>query len=340
MKISFLRLADPAFLPEKFRDAVVAIGNFDGVHRGHQTVLQCALDEAKKRGKPAIVLTFEPHPRTFLKPESPVDRLTGAAEKAEIFRWAGFDAVIEQVFTNELASCKMNVFIKKILLGTLAVNSVVTGENFHFGYQRQGNSAFLQQAGQKLGFGVHVVDRLRDASGTVISSSRIRALLRKGLVKEAAGLLGYRYTVTAQVIRGSALGCTLGFPTANMSLPPQTSLRLGIYAVRFRSSIGKVYNGVANFGFRPTINKTPEPLLETYIFDMYQNLYDEKCSVSFFSFIRREKKFDGLDLLMARMYKDEAEARMTLAFARPLSLLDDYLTSDSRHDPDEADLFV
>jgi len=330
MKMPFLRLADFALLPVRLKGSVVAIGNFDGVHRGHQAVLQCALDRAEKSDKPAVVLTFEPHPRTLFRPDDPVDRLTPAAEKAEIFRLMGFNAVVEQAFTRKFAACAAETFVENVLCGVLHVNSVVAGDNFYFGYKRRGNPVFLQQAGKRLGFHVNIVDALRDEGGEVVSSSRIRALLGKGAVEEVAGLLGYHYTVSAEVIHGAALGRSLGFPTANMALPSQTNLALGIYAVRFRCASGKIYDGVANFGRRPTVNEVAEPLLETYVFDFSGNLYGETCSVSFFSFIREEKKFYGLDSLVAQMRQDEAEARAVLAEVRPLSPLDRHFTFENR----------
>jgi len=330
MKIPFLRLADPAFLPEYLKGAVVAIGNFDGVHCGHQAVLQAALDQAQKYSKPAIVLTFEPHPRTVFNPSRPMNRLTPAMDKAEIFRLLGFDAVIEQAFTCEFAACTAEAFVNDILSGLLGGSGVVTGDNFHFGYKRQGSPVFLQQAGKRFAFRVRVVDALRDKGGEVVSSSRIRALLGKGGVEKAAELLGYRYTISAKVVHGAALGRRLGFPTANVVLASQVNLAFGIYAVRFRRANGRIYDGVASFGCRPTVNETAEPLLETCVFDFSADLYDENCSVSFFSFLREEKKFDGFDPLIAQMHQDEAEARAVLAEARPLSLLDRHVTFENR----------
>lgn len=330
MKKHFLRLAGPDLLPESLKGAVVAIGNFDGVHRGHQVVLQSALDQARKLGRPAIVLTFEPHPRTLFNPADPISRLTSANEKAEIFRLMGFDAVIEQAFTHEFAACTAEAFVEDVLCGLLGVSSVVTGDNFYFGHKRRGSPVFLQKTGKRLGFGVHIVDAVKGRDGKVISSSLIRTLLQQGAVEEAAELLGYHYTVSAEVVHGSALGRTLGFPTANMALALQKNLALGIYAVRFRCPNGKIYDGMASFGHRPTINEVIEPVLETYIFDFSDDLYGKTCSVSFFSFLREEKKFDGLEPLIAQMHRDKAEARIILAKAGPFSALDRHLTFENQ----------
>lgn len=325
MKYSFERLADLQQFDARLKSAVVAIGNFDGVHRGHQQVLQKALDQAHMIGKPAIVLTFEPHPRTFFKPQEPVDRLTSAAEKAEILRLMGFDAVIEQAFTADFAALSADNFVRNIICGKIAATCVVTGDNFHFGAKRSGNPQFLQNMGTEYGFDVCVVDAFADEGGSIISSSRVRTLLRDGKVEEAAGLLGYHYTVRAPVIHGAALGRSLGFPTANMQLPPETNLKFGVYAVRFRRADGSLNSGVASFGRRPTVNALETPILETFLFDFSDDLYGEICSVSFFSRLRGELKFDGLDPLIAQMQLDEAEARSILNSAKPLGTLDRHL---------------
>ncbi|RCL00547.1 MAG: FMN adenylyltransferase [Candidatus Tokpelaia sp. JSC189] len=330
MKRQFLCLSRSAFLPGKLKGAVVAIGNFDGVHRGHQIVLQCALDKARELGRPAIVLTFEPHPRTVFSPNESVSRLTSPDEKAEIFRLMGFEAVIEQAFTWEFAACTAGAFVEDILCGRMKVSSIVIGDNFYFGYKRQGSPDFLQQIGKKIGLSINIVDSVKDRDGQVISSSRIRTLLQHSAIEEASELLGYHHTVSAEVVHGSAFGRILGFPTANMALTSQKNLALGIYAVRFRCPDGKIYDGVASFGHRPTVNETVEPVLETYIFDFSSDLYGKICSVSFFSFLRGEKKFDNLDLLIAQMHRDEAKARAVLEKIRPLSILDRNFTFENK----------
>jgi len=309
-------------LPAHLRGGVVAIGNFDGVHRGHLSVLERALAEARHRGVPALVLTFEPHPRKVFRPETPLFVLTPPPMKAQLLSRLGFAALVEQPFTRDFASLSAEAFVTEVLEKCLGISHAVTGFDFHFGKDRQGGPAFLMAAGERHGFGVTLVDAFRDEGAEVVSSSRVRSLLGEGHVEEAAGLLSYRFTVESEVIGGQRLGRTLGFPTANMRLSPEVSLKEGIYAVRFRRADGTLYDGVANFGRRPTVDDNGAPLLETFVFDFSGDLYGEVCRVSFFGFLRPELKFDGLDALVAQMKKDEAEARALLAGVRPLSELD------------------
>ncbi|MCR4269288.1 bifunctional riboflavin kinase/FAD synthetase [Nitratireductor sp. ZSWI3] len=309
-------------LPAALRGGVVAIGNFDGVHRGHQSVLQPALDIAARDGVPALVLTFEPHPRQVFRPDVPVFRLTPAHMKARLLEALGFEAVVEHPFTRAFAGLEPQDFVKTVLVDGLGISHVVTGFDFHYGRNRGGTPATLAEAGRANGFGVTLVEAFSDEGGAVVSSSRIRGLLGEGEVAEAAGLLGYRFTVEAEVTGGKKLGRTLGFPTANMALPPQTELRHGIYAVRFRRADGRLHDGVASFGRRPTVDEDGAPLLETFLFDFDGDLYGETCAVSLFGFLRGEVKFDGLDPLVAQMKRDEEEARALLSGVRPLSALD------------------
>jgi riboflavin kinase / FMN adenylyltransferase len=317
------RISGYSLLPLELRGGVVAIGNFDGVHRGHQIVLEKALELANALAKPAIVLTFEPHPRTVFQPDQPVFRLTPPRLKAEILSAMGFSAVIEQAFTKDFASISADAFVHEILVGSLGTAHVVTGFDFHFGKSRQGGPAFLMAAGGREGFKVTLVDAFRDEGGSVISSSRIRDCLAESDAVAASGLLGYRYLAEAPVIEGKKLGRTLGYPTANMALASETRLAHGIYAVRFRRADGIVRDGVASFGRRPTVTDNGAPLLETFVFDFDGDLYGETCAVSFFGYLRPELKFDGLDALMVQMRRDEEEARALLSGVRPLSGLDE-----------------
>lgn len=318
----FKRIADPFQLPAPLRGGVVAIGNFDGLHRGHQAVLDKALAEAERRGVPALVLTFDPHPRTVFRPDVPLFILTPPPVKARLVAELGFDAIVEQRFTRDFASNSAEDFVTGVLDRGLGISHAVTGFDFHFGKDRQGGPAFLMASGEKHGFGVTLVDAFRDEGAEVISSSRIRQLLTEGEVVQAAGLLGYRYTVEAEVAGGKRLGRTLGFPTANMMLSPAVTLKHGIYAVRFRRADGRLFDGVASFGRRPTVDEDGAQLLETYLFDFSGDLYGETCAVSFFGYLRGEEKFDGLVTLVAQMKRDEAEARALLAGVTPLSELD------------------
>ncbi|KEC54028.1 bifunctional riboflavin kinase/FAD synthetase [Bartonella koehlerae] len=325
----FLRLQGTHMLPLVWQGAVLALGNFDGVHCGHQVVLQKALNLARLRNKPALVLTFEPHPRSFFQRSIPVDRLTEATEKAEIFKILGFNGVIEQPFDAHFSTLSADEFINVILKKNLNVSVVVTGKNFQFGCQKSGNSRLLCQRGEEWGFEVvqiPCVSSALDSQSMIISSSSIRKLLSQGQVEKAAHLLGYHYRVRSNIIQGEQLGRLLGFPTANQMLPPQASLAHGVYAVRLRRANGVLHDGVASFGCRPTVVKDAAPLLETYLFDFDGDLYGESCTVSFLQFLREQEKFDGLEPLIAQMHHDEEKAKAILAAVQPLSQLDQLLT--------------
>jgi riboflavin kinase/FMN adenylyltransferase len=318
----FARIADLADLPPALRGGVVAIGNFDGVHRGHQAVLARARSEARALGAPVLVLTFEPHPRQFFRPDLPLFRLTPPGMKARLVAAMDFDAVVELPFTASFAAQSAEAFVDRILVEGLGIRHAVTGFDFHFGKDRQGGPAFLIEAGRARGFEVSLIDAFRDEGTEVISSSRIRQLLCEGDVAQSAGLLGYRYTVDGVVSRGRQLGRTLGYPTANMALADTNGLKHGIYAVRLRDGSGTLRDGVASFGRRPTVDEAGAPLLETYVFDYSGDLYGQACAVSFFGFLRSEEKFASLDDLVVQMKRDEAEARALLADMRPLGPLD------------------
>ncbi len=309
-------------LPESLKGGVIAIGNFDGVHRGHQTVLNRALELSRDRGVPALVLTFEPHPRSVFRPDQPVFRLTPAPLRASLLEAMGFHSVIEYPFDRAFSNRSAEEFVRSILVEWLGATEVVTGFDFHFGKGREGGPAFMMEAGKRHGFGVTLVDAFRDEGAEVVSSSRIRSQLREGNVAEAAGLLGYRFTVEAEVIKGQQLGRTLGFPTANMALAPEAGLKPGIYAVRLRRPDGSLHDGVASFGYRPTVTDNGAALLETFVFDFSGSLYGEHCRVSFFGHLRDELKFSGLEPLVEQIRKDEEEARALLAGVAPISPLD------------------
>jgi riboflavin kinase/FMN adenylyltransferase len=318
----FRRLFGCDDVPDDLRGAVVAIGNFDGVHRGHQALLTAALDEARRIGKPAAVLTFEPHPRAFFRPGTALPRITSPAMRARLIDLLGFDAVVEQPFDRAFADRSADSFVHDILVERLGVSCVVTGFDFHFGRGRQGNPDFLAEAGSRCGFPVVHVPPFSDEGGDVVSSSRIRTLLCDGDVSQAAGLLGYRFTIEGEIVHGQKLGRTIGYPTANMVVPDGIVLRHGVYAVRMRRHDGSLYDGVASFGIRPTVTDAGAPLLETYLFDFLGDLYGEICDVSFFGFLRPEERFDGLDAMLAQIRRDEHEARAMLTSVRPLGHLD------------------
>lgn len=324
----FQRITNLSQLPDRLRSGVVVIGNFDGVHKGHQVVLQRGLDEAAKLNAPALVLTFEPHPRTVFSPETPVFRLTPAPVKAGLIKALGYDAVIEYPFDRNFASLSAEQFVTDILQHGLGVSHVVTGFDFHFGKNRQGGPAFLMESGKTHGFGVSLVDAFRDKSTEVISSSRVRQMLEQGDVDSAAELLGFRFHIEAEIVPGKQLGRKLGYPTANMVLPADVTLRHGIYAVRFRRADGSQYDGVASFGRRPTVDADGGELLETFVFDFSDDLYGETCSVTFFGWLRGEEKFDNLNALQEQMRRDEGEARRCLSKTAPISELDQRIGFD------------
>ena len=319
---AFRCVTDLSDVDPSLRGAVVAIGNFDGVHRGHRAVLDRALAEAKRRGVPAIVLTFEPHPRDFFATGEAVFRLTPLPMKARLVRMLGFDALVALGFDGTFANQSADDFVDAVLVRGLGISHAVTGFDFHFGRQRGGGPAFLMAAGEARGFGVSLVDAFRDEDAEIVSSSRIRGLLEAGDVAQAAGLLGYRFTVEAPVSAGRQLGRTLGYPTANMMLPDCFRLAHGIYAVRLRRADGSLHDGVASFGRRPTVEDDGVPLLETFVFDFSGDLYGEDCTVSFFGRLRGEEKFETLDALMVQVRRDEAEARALLSGVRPLGPID------------------
>ena len=312
------------------RGGVVAIGNFDGVHRGHQAVLGRALDLARKRRGPALVLSFEPHPRTLFKPDSPVFRLTPERDKARVLRALGFDRLAVLPFTRDVAATSAEDFVLRYIVEGLGAAAVVTGYDFHFGARRTGTPDRLRELGREHGFAVQIVDAFADEGGA-LSSSRIRRLLGDGDVASAADALGYRWNVSGTVEQGQQLGRTLGYPTANIVPPPENRLAHGIYAVRFRFG-DALHDGVASFGRRPTI-KEGAPWLETHLFDFDGDLYGREAHVSLFGRLRGEERFASADALVEQMHRDAADARAVLASAAPLSPLDRTLNFAAGADP-------
>ena len=317
-----VRLDEP--LAEDLRGGVVAIGNFDGVHRGHQSVLDEARRVAAEASTRAFALSFEPHPRTLFRPQSAVFRLTPEATKARVMEAFGMDGMLVLPFTRELAGTEAEAFVTDLILGRTGASHVVTGFNFHFGRDRQGDAAFLREAGDRHGFGVTIAEPLRvkgKGDDDTVSSSRIRRLLGAGDVAGAARLLGYHWLVAGTVRKGRQVGRTIGYPTANLTLAPECRLAYGIYAVRLRRADGTLHDGVASFGRRPTFDDGA-PLLETFVFDFSGDLYDETVEVTLFEHLRAEAKFDTVEALVEQMDRDCEAARAVLADATALSTLD------------------
>ena len=303
------RLAERESLPKAWRSAVVAIGNFDGVHRGHQAVLGAARRLAEEAGAKALLLTFEPHPRAFFSGR-PFFRLTPAPLKRAVATALGMDGTLVLGFGAELAALSAEAFVRRVLVERLSISAAVTGFDFQFGHKRQGTPEFLARAGEEHGFGVTVVEALSEGGGPV-SSTRIRAALAAGDVAVANELLGWTWGVDGQVIAGERRGRELGYPTANMALDPATDLAHGIYAVRFARRDGAVRDGVASYGRRPTFDNG-RPLLETFLFDFSGDLYGETALVSLVGFIRPEERFSSAAALVAQMEQDSLDARAML----------------------------
>ena len=257
-------IRDGETMPPALKRGYVAIGNFDGLHRGHRAVLNVAKIHAKKNNVAAMALTFEPHPRSFFKPDTPPFRITPEVAKLRLFAANNLDGAVVMQFNKELASLTAEEFVSKILVGWLGIAGVAVGHDFHFGKQRQGSPEFLIDAGKRHGFEVEIVQPLNDG-GMPVSSGRIRDALEAGDIARANELLGYRWFVTGEVIHGEKRGRELGFPTANLRLDPSCKLRHGIYAVRAHVG-GKVYDAVASFGRRPQFDNGA-PLLEVFLFD-------------------------------------------------------------------------
>ncbi len=297
---------------EALRGAVVAIGNFDGVHRGHRALIGVALDRARRLGRPAAALTFEPHPRAFFHPEEPLFRLTDETAKLRLLASTGLDGAIVLTFDAALARLTAEEFVRRILVERFAVSGAAIGFNFHFGMSRAGSPDFLVAEGSKCGFAVDVAPLLRD-QGRPISSGPIRDALAAGRVDEAAEFLGYPWFVTAAVIHGDRRGRELGFPTANLRLDAGCGLRHGIYAVRVGFA-GRRYDGVASFGRRPMFDHGAV-LLEVFLFDFAADLYGQKIDVAFIAWLRDEENFASVDDLVRHMRMDARCAREALARA-------------------------
>jgi riboflavin kinase/FMN adenylyltransferase len=298
--------------PGPLSGAVVAIGNFDGVHRGHRAVIATALDRARSLNRPAAALTFEPHPRRYFQPDAPLFRLTDERSKLRLLAATGLDGAIVLRFDAALARLPAEDFITQILLQRLAVSGVVIGFDFHFGLNRQGSPDFLIAQGAKHGFAVDIVPRFED-EGRPVRSGPVRAALSAGQVIEAAELLGFPWFVSGEVVHGDKRGRELGFPTANLRLDPDCGLKHGVYAVRV--GVGdRHYDGVANFGRRPMFD-AGYALLEAFLFDFSDDLYGKVIDIAFIGWIRPELKFDGLPALIEQMKDDSRIARQALARA-------------------------
>ena len=286
----FVVAVDPQRPPEQLARAVLAIGNFDGIHRGHKAVMTRAKARAEALGVPCAAVTFEPHPSDFFAGPGTIFRLTPQAEKERLLEALGLDGMIVLTFDKALASMPAAVFVEEILVKRLGASALVAGYDFQFGKARGGTPDFLVAAGNAHGFDVEIVPKVEhDADGPIVvaSSTATRAALEQGDVARATALLGHPYAITGMVQGGQRLGRTLGFPTANLVADPSCRLRHGIYAVRAIVH-GRSFDAVASWGRRPTVEDDGAPLLEVFLFDFSGDLYGRIMQVDFVAFLRGE----------------------------------------------------
>jgi riboflavin kinase / FMN adenylyltransferase len=295
---------------------VVAMGNFDGVHLGHRAVIQAALAMGRAHGKPALAVTFEPHPRSFFSPNSPQFRLTDEAGKLRLLAGTGLAGAVVMTFDKARAETTAQDFIHHDLIERLGISGIAVGYDFHFGKGRVGSPSLLVGEAPRLGIEVDVQPHV-DIEERPVSSSAIRMALAEGQIDDATAMLGGPWFVAGEVIHGEKRGRDLGYPTANIRLDKNCGLKHGIYAVRVGRGQGKDqvrFDGVASFGRRPTFDNGA-PLLEVFLFDFKGDLYGAALDVAFIGFIREELKFDSVEALVRQMDDDSAKARAALAAA-------------------------
>lgn len=290
--------------------AVVAVGNFDGVHSGHRVVIGEAGKIASAARLKWGVLTFEPHPRNVFQPDIPPFRITPFADKARHIRDLGVDFMIAQKFDMEYSGQSAATFVEQSLVQALGVRHLVAGYDFKFGHKRQGSCETLLAMGNQHGFDFTVVSAASDDGGGLYSSTRVRELLGSGDVRAVTEILGRPFAIMGAVNHGDARGRTIGFPTANIALRQYIHPAFGVYAVHLTLPDARVIPGVANLGLRPTVAGDEAPRLEVHLFDFDGDIYGDKVTVEFVEMLRAEKKFDGLDALKAQIARDSEQARV------------------------------
>jgi riboflavin kinase/FMN adenylyltransferase len=305
------RLDAAAPMPDSLRGAIIALGNFDGFHLGHQAVAGEAIAWARAEGRPAIIATFDPHPVRFFAPDAPPFRLTTLDQRIELFEAAGADAMLVFAFGAELAGTSAEDFVTELLIRRLGAAGVVTGEDFSFGKGRAGNVDLLSRLGEPLGLRARAVGPVSE-QGEIVSSSRIRDALRAGDCGLATHLLSRPFAIRGVVEHGAKLGRSIGYPTANLRLGNYLRPAYGIYAVTGHLPGGKVVHGAANLGIRPSFDP-PIELLEPYFFDFSGDLYGQEIEVALHHYLRPEAKFDSLEELTAQMEQDCLQARHLLS---------------------------
>ncbi|WP_174291989.1 bifunctional riboflavin kinase/FAD synthetase [Sphingomonas bacterium] len=305
------RLDGGSTVPPHLAGGIVALGNFDGFHFGHQAVVGAAVARARAEGRPALVATFDPHPVRYFRPDAPPFELTTLDQKQDLFAAAGADAMVVFRFEAALAALAADEFVAARLVGALAAAGVVTGADFTFGRARSGNAEVMAALGEQLGFAAQAVAPVA-LDGEPVSSSRIRAALRAGDTAVATRLLTRPFAIRRVVQHGDKVGRTIGYPTANLDLAGYLRPAYGIYAVRGRLADGRVLAGAANLGIRPSFTP-PKELLEPHFFDFAGDLYGQEIEVELVEYLRPEAKFDDLAALTAQMDADCARVRAILA---------------------------
>jgi riboflavin kinase/FMN adenylyltransferase len=307
------RLTLDGGIPANLRGSIVALGNFDGFHLGHQAVVGRAIARAFHERRPAVVATFDPHPVRFFKPDLPPFRLTTLDQREQLFAHAGADAMLVFEFNAALAAMDAEQFVSEVLARQIGAAGVVTGDDFTFGKGRAGDVALLKSIGEKHGVAAEAVAQVV-VDGERVSSGRIREALIAGDIGDATHLLSRDFAITGVVQRGDQRGRELGYPTANLELGDYQRPKYGIYAVRVTLEDGRELPGVASLGVRPTF-EPPTELLEAHLFGFDGDLYGQRIDVGLHAFIREEKKFETLEHLVEHMREDEAAARRLLALA-------------------------
>jgi riboflavin kinase/FMN adenylyltransferase len=295
-------------LPEGDRGAAVAMGSFDGVHRGHQQVIALAAKAAGELGCPLGVITFDPHQRAYFRPDEPAFRLMKPDQQARALEALGVDVLYVLPFDN-LADMSDREFAAKVLREGLGAVHVAVGFDITFGKDRTGSPQAMAAYGAEMGFGVSVAEAVADGTGEKFSSTAVREALRTGQPEVAARILGRPFAIEGEVQRGRQLGRKLGFPTANVALADYVVPRFGVYATRTRLPDGREIPGVANIGINPTIEGVRAPLLEVWLFDFDEDIYDQVIETDLIAFLRLELKFDGLETMTAQVMKDAQAAR-------------------------------
>ena len=305
------RLTLAGGIPDNLRGAILALGNFDGFHLGHQAVVGRAIQRGFHERRPVIVATFDPHPVRFFRPDAPPFRLTTLDQRQALFAHAGADAMLVFEFDKALCVTSAEDFVSDVLASQIGAAGVVTGDDFTFGRGRKGNVETLRALGERNGILAEAVAPVT-LGETRISSGRIREALEAGDTATATRLMSRDFAIEGVVQDGDKRGRELGYPTANLALSDYQRPRYGIYAVRATLADGSEHPGVASIGVRPTFSP-PSELLETHLFDYAGDLYGQRIEVALHAFIRDEKKFDDVDALVAHMREDEARARHLLA---------------------------